>query len=468
MYFVLFCFVFFFHTVPNYLRKMWDEEAHKERLREQAAAHRKKVLSPTHQGVTAIPLTPGQQATVGYVQEPAVTPASQVVTSQPVNRNVTSEQQSVEQESVTQPNYSNVSLPQQPEQQNAQIASQAEPVPPAQTVQPVQPTQPEQAAYPAQQVYSNASEGRQPVQPVTVVPEPVYSNASFPEQPVQQPAQPAQQVYSNATVAQQPTQPVYSNASLPQQPVQPVQLAQPAQAFYSNNTVGQEPVYSNATPSLQPVEQGWSNVTSAQQSGYAVPEAQQPVYANASVSPQTPAIEYDNVSAPGMVYPGESSPLASQGLISNVSAPYTPPQSNQTIIPPAGQEAIPGPAQVGSAAEANASIPQAQAPTFQPQSTVAVAPAHVQNETAGQTMPSAAVATGTPAPALATAAQQPAPAQANNTLQSPEVGIQGRKPFLETLRLRFGHFTSGDKLRFAVNGFTLPVCPYLGLKIRGW
>ena len=39
---------------------------------------------------------------------------------------------------------------------------------------------------------------------------------------------------------------------------------------------------------------------------------------------------------------------------------------------------------------------------------------------------------------------------------------------LETLRSRFGHVTANDKLRFAVNGFTLPVCPYLGLKIREW
>ena len=39
---------------------------------------------------------------------------------------------------------------------------------------------------------------------------------------------------------------------------------------------------------------------------------------------------------------------------------------------------------------------------------------------------------------------------------------------IESLRSRFGHFTANDKLRFAVNGFTLPVCPYLVLKIRGW
>ena len=39
---------------------------------------------------------------------------------------------------------------------------------------------------------------------------------------------------------------------------------------------------------------------------------------------------------------------------------------------------------------------------------------------------------------------------------------------LETLRSRSGHFAANSKLRFAVNGFTLPVLPYLGLKIRGW
>ena len=37
-----------------------------------------------------------------------------------------------------------------------------------------------------------------------------------------------------------------------------------------------------------------------------------------------------------------------------------------------------------------------------------------------------------------------------------------------TIRLRFGHFTANDKLRFVLNVFTLPVCPYLGLKIRRW
>ena len=43
-----------------------------------------------------------------------------------------------------------------------------------------------------------------------------------------------------------------------------------------------------------------------------------------------------------------------------------------------------------------------------------------------------------------------------------------RNQLRDTLRSRFGHFTANNKLRFAVNGFTLPVCPYLVLKIRGW
>ena len=38
----------------------------------------------------------------------------------------------------------------------------------------------------------------------------------------------------------------------------------------------------------------------------------------------------------------------------------------------------------------------------------------------------------------------------------------------QTIRLRFGRFTVNDKLRIVVKVFTLPVCPYLGLKIRRW
>ena len=37
---------------------------------------------------------------------------------------------------------------------------------------------------------------------------------------------------------------------------------------------------------------------------------------------------------------------------------------------------------------------------------------------------------------------------------------------IETLRSRFGGLTTNGKPRFAVSGFTLAVCPYLGLKIR--
>ena len=36
---------------------------------------------------------------------------------------------------------------------------------------------------------------------------------------------------------------------------------------------------------------------------------------------------------------------------------------------------------------------------------------------------------------------------------------------LETLRSRSGHFTANSKLQFTVNGFTLPVCPYLGVRL---
>ena len=35
----------------------------------------------------------------------------------------------------------------------------------------------------------------------------------------------------------------------------------------------------------------------------------------------------------------------------------------------------------------------------------------------------------------------------------------------ETLRLRFGHLIANDKPPFAVSGFTLAICPYLGIKI---
>ena len=39
--------------------------------------------------------------------------------------------------------------------------------------------------------------------------------------------------------------------------------------------------------------------------------------------------------------------------------------------------------------------------------------------------------------------------------------------FFETLKLRFGYLTPNGHPRFAVSDFTLSVCPYLGLKIRG-
>ena len=41
------------------------------------------------------------------------------------------------------------------------------------------------------------------------------------------------------------------------------------------------------------------------------------------------------------------------------------------------------------------------------------------------------------------------------------------REIIETLRSRFGDLTTNGKPRFSVSGFTLAVCPYLGLKIRG-
>ena len=41
------------------------------------------------------------------------------------------------------------------------------------------------------------------------------------------------------------------------------------------------------------------------------------------------------------------------------------------------------------------------------------------------------------------------------------------KTILETLRSRFGDLTTNSKPRFGVSGFSLAVCPYLGIKIRG-
>ena len=41
------------------------------------------------------------------------------------------------------------------------------------------------------------------------------------------------------------------------------------------------------------------------------------------------------------------------------------------------------------------------------------------------------------------------------------------RSFGRGLRLKFGDLTTNGKPRFAVSSFTLGVCPYLGLKIRG-
>ena len=44
--------------------------------------------------------------------------------------------------------------------------------------------------------------------------------------------------------------------------------------------------------------------------------------------------------------------------------------------------------------------------------------------------------------------------------------LKHHNPTFERLRSRFGDLTTNGKPRFAVSGFTLAVCPYLGLKIR--
>ena len=54
----------------------------------------------------------------------------------------------------------------------------------------------------------------------------------------------------------------------------------------------------------------------------------------------------------------------------------------------------------------------------------------------------------------------------NSGEYSPRLRL-GEYPPKETLRSRFGHLTANAKPRFAVCGFTLAVCPYLGLKIHG-
>ena len=45
--------------------------------------------------------------------------------------------------------------------------------------------------------------------------------------------------------------------------------------------------------------------------------------------------------------------------------------------------------------------------------------------------------------------------------------VSGFFMLFETLRTRFGYLTANDRPRFAVSGFTLAVCPYLGHKIHG-
>ena len=443
--------LFLSFAVPRYLRKLWDEVKKQRHQKEQEALVKHSYSTPpystNYQGVAAMPLTPGQQALMGYAQELAVQPSSQATAaSQPVYANATSGQQPVGQVTVT------------PQATNANVA-----VPP-------QPTQ--QVSNAPQPVYSNASLSQQPVQkpvqtaePVSNAPQPVYSNASLSQQPLQKAAQAVEPVYSNASLYQQPEQqplqaaqlvssvpqPAFSNASLPTQPVQ--KLAEP---IYSNATFAPQPVYSNATPSQQQVEQGWSNVSSAEQPVSPVTGEKQSVYVDASVSTQIPQTQYGNASVPEAGYPSTSMPQPSEGGYSNMTArqpvyPQQPqpvdtnanapavaatPQGNESVIPPTANQAavpqapsvpsaFPASAQVVAAADANASVSQAQIPPAQVQPTFPAAiteapPAPAQNATAGQAVPM-----GAPVSIQVTAAPQPAPAQTNQSLQSPEGAVQG-------------------------------------------
>ena len=68
----------------------------------------------------------------------------------------------------------------------------------------------------------------------------------------------------------------------------------------------------------------------------------------------------------------------------------------------------------------------------------------------------------------------------NDTDESPEqsalkgesgyihYAVEVQNTILETLRSKFGHLTVNGNPRFAVSGFTLSVCPYLGIKICRW
>ena len=68
----------------------------------------------------------------------------------------------------------------------------------------------------------------------------------------------------------------------------------------------------------------------------------------------------------------------------------------------------------------------------------------------------------------------------NDTDESPEqsalkgesgyihYAVEVQNTILETLRSKFGRLTVNGNPRFAVSGFTLSVCPYVGIKICRW
>lgn len=379
----------FVFAVPSYLFKQLDANKHQP----QHVAVRLPVFKVAGyprkaQGITAMPVTPGQQQTMnGYapIQRP------QAVNQVPI---------------ANQPSYSNAALSQPVKQVttathavSAGAAQSPRPTNPVTNVaQPVfsnatstqQPV--EQVTSASQAGTANAAQVPQPTRPVTNVAQPVFSNLTSTQQPVEQVTSTVQAVNASATPSPGPTnpvtnvaQPVYSNATSIKQPVG--QVAAAVSPVYSNATAAPpQTVYANATATLvqQPSTPGPtppSNVTSIQQPAIPVPGAQQPGYINTTESPQPPQIQYGNVSAPGVRYPVTQ---PSQGVYSNattlqptypqqpqpVYSNVTAPQGNETVaLPPANETLTPPsvpqgpgavPVQVGAGAEANATVPQTQ------------------------------------------------------------------------------------------------------------
>ncbi|KAL9971012.1 hypothetical protein ACROYT_G023488 [Oculina patagonica] len=357
--------------VPSYLlRDMTAKKQHTHHEAQHVPVFNVDSYAGINQGVTAMPVTPGQQQTMNSnapVQQ--VQPVSQVTAA-------------------TQPSYTN--------------AASAQPV--------------EQVTSAPQAVSASATSGPRPTSPVTNVAQPVYSNATSTQQPVEQVSAAVPPVYSNATAApatpsQQPSTPssvTPSNVPSAQQPAIPV-------------SGSQQPVYSNVT--APQVEYGNA---SAPETGYPVTQQPQGVYSNATapqpVYPQQPQPVYSNVTVPQ----GNETVVPPSGNETLTPAPAVP--SAAPVQVGAGAEAnatVPQAQPQPSQAPALPSYNVTVAPVPENVTTP------VQNVTAAQPAASAAAPTAAPATPQATAAQLPAPAQPSQPLQSPAGSVQGAaQPFV--------------------------------------